>query len=589
MRRDKARPEPRARDAYLDEEREVVDGREAAQILGVSDGRWRQLTGTRADPKSPLGAGIIEEGTRGARWPLRAVLEYALSQDRKITTPIPPLLPHPAERQRYESVRGRSYGAAPAAEIRIEQRGDRPVVVRGELFVPRGYDQAGTEVGSVLLVTPLWPTPDYAVTTRPVALRLAREAMMQPGWAEITRGTPALTLVALPVGSEHSFHHSPWVEVVEFDEPVLEALTSASVEQLDEVQLSVHDVGYKAPATDVAACLGMPALPWWPEGTATASTCSRWATGQPVTLSHPPAAADRWQAKQWLLHHLHNDLWGAEGITHVELLSLAESVDPARWEAGLTHKWEPDLPAGFEVAAKLLPAEELDVPRGVSWFQALDVIARNAAIPLRVGRALLDYFGDPAFRGPATLPLETFPPEWTASLRTAARPNTTPGARWDRVKTAHTARTTSVGATPIMLGPLSAPAYVDDTCVTWLAPTGWDPENDEDCPGRAIPGGIMEAWFAPAAHRDDRVVLGWARTVDDEMVPLPANPPGPPGTVGTTLRALANGLPTRDQMRNDFGARPYQDELTRHLAAVREQAVPPAPVPWPDLLEMARG
>lgn len=506
--------------------RAEVSTKEAARILGVTESRWRQITTSRPSPDPVLGERITRPGTRGGQWKLRGVLSYALEKDQRTTCPIPPLLPLPSGERRYDSIKGRVWNAPAHTFLNDPEPREIGGGVFAQMFAPRPYDLCGHEQPPVLMLTPLWPAADYDVLAH--AAHYVAGALKVTGWADIMPSTPHLPVVIAPTGSEYS---SPprMISVLEFDAPALKALAPALADPDQPQRWTPYRIGpaedYVVEFSDIAACLGWPVLPYWPEGTATMSTCSRWKPGAPVDITVPASMQRRLEVARWLAHQPATSPEESDDLLSLAELFHVRSYDPHRSE------WSPDLPAGLELAVKINWPEPLAKPSSpASGWRAVDRLYDDPATPPKIADDLAAWVGDPAFARPSTLRFADLPAPWpdyfqALLARPAAVGEIPSSARWRRLEEA-AGDLNPAHLRAAELGPLRAMALFGPESVTWLAPTGFSPdETDADRPELAIPSDPtdppQEAILMRSSHKS-HVITGWVRTLHGGLAPLPA-------------------------------------------------------------------
>lgn len=532
-----------APNAYLEE---FVSGDEAAAVLKVTGGRWRQITGTREDPH-PLLTPHVTPGVRGARWHLRDVLAYALAEDRETAVPMPPLLPLPSD---------------PGTGPRYVQPTDVPARVRlgreltatgpfgsatvwAQWFEPTSAVRCGVRESSVLMVTPLWPSTQFDV--QQVVESVVREAVATAGWSEHFRpGRDWLTVVVLPVGND----------------PLLRSvrqLVFTAAEVADLVMrrpLAARSVVAQMPAADVAACVGWPALPWWPEGTATRSLCALWEPGKPATTPVPASLADRARLAQWITRQ---EPWGR--VTQADYAQLARMCDPARTDRrGFHAQVEPA--EGFELAVDIRwdlssPDQQPGQPDA---FAALDQIMASQDVPADIEATLRPWLGDPTYAAPAHYDFDDLPDEWVGLIREGLPYLDDKGdldtPRWRHLRQVHEQQTLELHPdTPMdadewdfaVIGPLHAPVIVDEHGITFAAPTGHAPFYGifPEVPARAIDGQVESVLLLASSEGHYR---GLYRTTHGVLGVLPAKAQFLVGLEGqmAVLAAAFTGHDVRD-------------------------------------------
>ena len=569
-------------DHYLHAE---VDGRQAAKVLGVSAGRWRQLTGSRQSP-AEIGPGRVRAGVRGARWPLRQVFEYAMKRGREVRVPLPPLLPLESGVPRYEPASGRVWNAPDGVHLVRDK-----VSAWAQMLVPVSYELCGHPQHPVVLLTPTWPTGSFEI--RASVLSLAAQALAQPGWADVLhREDPELAIVVLPTAQNDSSDRlvrSTRVVTIAGDllGEILPSVGGGT--QGAPSRTGSGLVEYEVPVADVARSLGMTALPWWPAGCATSATCARWSPGRPVTVTTPASLRDRRQAALWLSQRGEER---ADEEQKADYQEIAHQIDPTPG-AGLSSAWERDpvAPDGFELAVQLAwPSPIRRRGSAGDWFRALDELLEDGEVPLPIARTALEHFGDPRYARPAHLALDSFPEIWQPQVREYFRGlGTDEGVevlsqhRWRILDTYHREHS-SAGGRPVRVGPLKVPAILGEDHLTWFPPTGYQ-RGVDDNPAKAIPAAPVEAWFAAV---DDRQVRGWVRTLDYQFAPLPAKSQFNCGPSGDTdvLRALVHHTSYLELIQT-VGMTAVDNELLRLLTATLSGSSQDT-VPWEELIAMAK-
>lgn len=583
----------------------LVDAKEAARILGVSSARWRQIAGSRESPNPDLGPLSVEPGRRGGRWRLRSVLEYAMRADQSTNAPVPALLP-PAGGARYEPVERRVADAPPAREIQIRTAAGRQQhAVWAQLFSPTTYHRCGFEEPCVLFLTPLWPAGGIDVTANFWDIVIA--ALAVPGWRSSLGPRPApLTVVTLgrddrntPTATPVAVHEVTADEIARLDTHA----SRTSPNSHDQMRLGSRPVDYWVPARDTAACLGWPALPWWPEGTASRSTCAIWEPGSPVTITAPASMAERSEAVTWLTNTAGHTTPAGLG----DLMALISDVAPAQFSS--TRASEPTLPDGFEVAVNISwPTAPDKPPSDARQDRALHAILDSPTTPPAVGRVLIDYFGDPAYTRPANVRLADLPPRWANLIRDhlehaepVERDVATP--RWRMLEEARQVAgpVDPTAGRRVHFGPAQAPAIVDDQSVTWLAPTGYQAvDPDADHPHTALPAPDdppHEVLFLHDGLDTQGAPRGWLRTATDAVMPLPGKSQARTDEYGhsVVLRAAILRTSVTDVLEQDrrrtleaFEAREpvAPHEMERLLIALPQE---PVTYEWSTLEHMALG
>lgn len=507
----------RVPDDYL---RVSVDAKDAARMLGVSAGRWRQISGSHDRPHPLLGAPILEPGRRrGARWPMRGIFTYALTRNQHTNTPPPPLLP--ASEARYRSARGAVWNAPPAREIALPQPTHGSVWA--QLFTPTEPRRCGYDEPTVLLLTPLWTTDWPSVQVH--LADVVRAAVETPGWHDIlmpfSDRVSAISAVILTSEPEQGN-----VLVHEFNPADVERATATDSHRPARpapllAGWQFTGTSYWAPATDVAQCLGLSALPLWPKGTASRSTCAVWEPGTPVPITVPASMADRSEATHWLLSQPETEHAAAD-----DYLWLASNIVPGRFERYSQHDYD-TIPRGFELATTITWPPPIDSRPNSKPSRALNVIFDSPATPPAVARTLADWFGDPAYTQPLHLRFEDIVEGPWAELMhdynavTAATRQDSP--RWTELEKARQEASPAdpTAARRVLFGPHQAPALIDDASITWLAPTGYEPAANDDFPHKAIPDDPPPHEVLLLQDHLHNHPCGWLRTASGTINPLP--------------------------------------------------------------------
>ncbi len=595
----KSQPTPSTQTAYLTED---IDAAEAAATLGVSAARWRQIAGTRANP-NPVLPPDNKAGERGARWKLRHVLDYAAAQDRDLRQPLPPLLPLSGG-PRYMPT-GPSTGARPGYELSLPIGTDSSAVW-AQLFIPTQTRRCGHPEQCLLLLTPLWPADAYQVG-RDVPQYLL-QAAARPGWGDALRAHPAGVSVVI-LNDEPS---AWFVRAVLLDAQDLTTALSPTLAAMSE-SYGLSPDPQNFPAQDVATCLGWPALPWWPKGTATRSLCARWNPGAPVTTNIPEALRARERVTHWLLRQVPRI-----PATQSDFDEAARMYDPARQEGlhaliakqhGLQPQAAGQVPEGYELAVTLRwdPASPSVTGADAQPSRALDQVMTTPHVPAEITTVLHHWLGDPTYTAPVYLPRDLLPTDWwdlvdqsRRVLPVAEDERTTP--RWQRMISTHLRESadhnpdydqdeTSLDLG--LIGPLNAPIILDAQGITIAAPTGYQPSASswKDEPARAL------------ARRDDmerdqvRDVLlltspsgevrGLYRTEYDDLAPMPAKGSWMTGLNGqaAVMVAACLDLATEDVIDLRNRAETSGDEPMEQLL---RSAHTPLVISWPDLCHDAQ-
>lgn len=518
----------------------TIDGKEAATVLGVSSGRWRQITGTRESPHPVIGPGQTETGRRGAQWPLSRVLQYAMDTRRDLPTPLPPLLPYPDGHPRYRLHSSRALRSASRPTP-----GAPAVTAWADLFTPDTRNLCGHPESPVLLLTPTWPTESWSVLTQ--LQPLVGAALHSRTWEDELSTISRLTIVLAPIGEDVPTaawqHISSLLKTIYADQDWLKQARAMHAEARPSTTWGQTVDRLDLPARDVAAALGR-AVPWWPAGCATSSTCARWAPNHPVTVTVPAPDADRLEAARWVQRsELPFDAWLAdpdpqppvETLEHKRALRLAAMALPSPPALAPSHA-DIYVPEGLEAAAVIDWPTPFESPTDVAPWPLLDSLLGDEHVPAHIAVALADYFGDPRYAPMARMSLADLPKVWTELFRQAAthhRVDPQATHRWRILRAA------DPEGVPVTLGPLRTPAIIGTETIVWLPPTGYRPETPGDDPAEALPASddahevllVREGTF-------DRV-RGWARTLDGQVIPLPARSQFDMGLHGDTVVLMA--------------------------------------------------
>lgn len=513
-----------------------IDTAEAAKLLRISQQRWRQIAGTRADPNLQ---GTVQPGQRGARWAMRHVLQFAMTENRAIDD-LPPLLPDEAE-PRYQLQGG--------AELVVPSMS--PAKAWAWLCVPTRDVRCGIDQAPVLVLAPLWPNdwPRIRANTHP----FVREALAQPRWQDQALGS-GLTVVLLPIGDNNLGYGHVRVQQIDADE-LDDILALGRALRPGSWGRDVDD--YLVPAQDAADSLGWPAMPWWPEGTATRSTCSRWRPGHPVEISVPESMRDRVAASTWLTNREPGGL-----ATRPDFDELARMFDPARTSGGHWDHAYVTAPDGYEPAVTLRwDASSPDRQPGGHPFRALDHVMADPDTPETIAATIHGWLGDHTYAAPARYDYDNLPHPWPHLLRRIDAPQVQLAAvertpRWSRLLRAHHDAGDTIERL-VTLGPLHAPAVLGNTGVTFAAPTGYHPDGDQanDTPGDAL-------WTDPRDPMHEILLMpstggalrGLYRTVSETIAPLPAKASWMVGLEGqaAVLTAAFTGRTTNDALHTIF-------------------------------------
>lgn len=585
--------------------RAEVDAKEAAGVLDVSASRWRQITGSRAGTPDPIiGPGRTEPGRRGARWPLRRVLQYAMSTRRELPSPVPALLPHPDGQPRYSSTRAQAIRTAPPAI---------PTTAWADLYRPADRMLCGHPEPSVLLLTPTWPTTTW--TMLPQLQPLLGAALASQTWdLDLELSTlKSLVIVIAPVdeGTYRPFAPTHLTTFHVTADGLRETRDLYVAAQSETSPSSWHLIASRTdtPVRDAASSLGHP-IPWWRHGTATSSTCPRWAPGRPVTMTVPAGEAGRLEAAQWLqqpqvTHPLTQDGAAAMGAPLQEQARQLAAMTLPVGDLKDRLAQECELPDGLEVAAHVTRPASIDISDPVDPWPLLDLLLDDdRCAPHHVTKELHAYFGDPRYAPVAQIDLARLPTLW-ADLFLEARHSPTSIAaseRWRRLQ--HAVADTS--GTPTLFGPLDSPAVITDSSLTWLPPTGRH-STSSGAPALALPGAEENPHEVLLVRENIRGwIRGWVRTLNGRLIPLPARTQSDMGTHGdaVTLIAALNGQnpqelydqsataaiahldDTREGRPEQHHHDPIEDSSVIHL--LRSVTEEPLTLTWAELQTIAR-
>lgn len=467
----------------------MISGREAARLLGISDGRWRQIVGS-GEPL--LGEPEKIPGRRGGRWRLRDVLAYAMASGRGCTQPIPGLLPHPA-RPRYTSIEGRVHGARAGWAVTDEEGVEYEVWT--QVFVPESWHRWGHDEPVLMLVTPLWGT---TYVTEGDLVDIVSQTRTHPDLSGI------LPRPGYPNGTS--------LVVVVVDQPAHDGVSSEGgvpslrswripAEQLrDENRGQWFAASYDVPVTDVAGCLGWPGLPLWPYGTNTRAHLAAWRSGSTIEISVPEQHAPQHAAARWLEH---------AATTNSERTADYLIAAHALVAHAPTPRVEPI--AGWQRAATVTPARASRPDVDGDLYAAVGDVARDPAVPAHVGDTVLDYFGDPIFSRPIHVRLDRLPQSWvtqiteTVTSEPRVSPPETLAARWRRILAAASGDEAASDASTYAMGVERTPVVLSSTHLTWCSPHV-EEFGDADRAGieeillaRDSTNGRLGAWARPVA------------------------------------------------------------------------------------------
>lgn len=518
--------------------------------------------------------------------------------------PIPPLLPLPNAVARYESIKGRVWNAPESVLLVDPDRATQNPGAYAQLFAPTAYNLCGHEQPPLLLLTSLWSDGQSPILTHANITRYVTQALQNaPGWTDmLDRNQPRLAVVIIPTATTDRVYER--VAAYEYDAPVLFSLANqpkdlgawAHRNHVNQL-LNVPAEEYQVPAADVAACLGWSALPCWPEGTATESTCSRWHPETPVDIAVPASMARNLEIGRWIAHRSGVDAADSDNLT-----ALAALFDPVTRAQASEHKWNPDLPHGLQVAVRITWPDPM--PKGsrtASPWTALDRLYADPATPPAIAADMHTWLGDPRYASSARLMFTDLPEPWTRLFAAAAEnPSTdddTPRIRRLRAAAGdYTPEALSVST----FGPLSTPAVLSTKEIVWLPPAGFSPEHPADAhPALAIPDDPHDPPFEVLFIRSEGtgLVAGWCRTLAGKLAPLPAKSQWGTGDEWNALILTA--------ALEDLSLQQIQDAQNRRFAAalagdytnpedlpmlrqIRQVPDRPIVVPWDDLKVAAR-
>lgn len=528
-----------------------VDAKEAAAILHVSASRWRQITGSREGTPDPvIGPGRTEPGRRGALWPLHRVLQYAMSTHRDLSGPVPSLLPNPDGRPRYSASSSQALRVAgPATTSDSSGR----ATAWGDLYHPVEHTLCGHREASVLMLTPTWPTTVW--TLLPNLGPLVGAALTSQRWdVELSAIERLVVVIAIAddgsygrLAPTHLMTYQVSADGIREARNLLAAVEAQTTSSPDKRLLATRA---EVPARHVAASLGHP-VPWWPQGTATSSTCPRWSPGHPLTVTVPAGEAGRLEAAQWLQqpgiirprNPFNDQLTHPAESPDVSLddqaLRLASLALPSASLMDLQPPMEnSDLPEGLEVAAHIArPAPITGIDASIDPWPLLDsLLDDDNGVPPHIADELYAFFGDPRYAPLASLELTSLPDLWAELFRQQsvyALTTPTRSERWRRLRTANPE------GQAVTFGPLKSPAMITDSTLTWLPPTG-NQSNGPDAPANALPRHEDMPHEVLLARESVRGwIRGWVRTLNGRLIPLPARTQIDMGTHGDAITLLA--------------------------------------------------
>lgn len=544
-------------DAEMLSSKTLVPGLEAAQLLGVTAGRFRQMVGARGESKSPFGEPVITPGVRGGRWPLRTLLQVAVEEGRDLHQPVPSLLPRMNNQARYRYIDGYEDHASSS-----ESAFGVPQSLWVEIYEPIHDFTCGYQNPLIALITPF---ADSRYVLPRVAGKIAWNILRKHGYpfSPMQREAfdPVLTVVENPQETDGT--PSPWLSAVtvSFEDAQNEGGVHAAVWNKENVL-----------ATDIAACLGLPALPLWPEGTATATTIAGWSPGHPVVLPYQPKHEGLWAAMLWIREH-------GSGSGSASIEGLRKTLFDS-----LAHQQPQfdEIPAGRECAIKMVitdPGPVEGSPDKTAWFvPALDTILSDDETPPFIGDSLCEYFGDQRFSRPQTLLRSTLSGtwvDWFAQLEKSARPIASSSPRIRRLVRAAQKADPGSSLTLAETGPLHAPVVFSTDTISWLAPSGYEDE-DHDHPGNTRPRGATEILLT--RDGESNILAGWWSTPAGELAPIPTGAPAWSG-LGATLAMLRAAAGQLDW--DDIAKRVRSEEASPSLARILKTVKPSSPCKMP--------
>jgi len=550
----------------------LVTGNEAAKLLGISGGRWRQLVGDRGELDPILGSPIVTKGQRGGRWPMQAVLQYAMARKRTLGVQLPPLLPRGDGHRRYVSASGVVWNAPKGVTLTVDRIG--PVYgakAWAEFLLPESDVLCGQQVPPLLVLTPLWPSEQHDILQAlPI---LVNEASRVPGWEIPPRGKQIMSVAIVPDGgSSVGLLLSTMVWVCQMPVPVFNPAKSHGW-----FTVPGQPVVSQVPPSALAACLGLGKLPWWPEGCATSVTCSLWRPGAPVPLAVPESLVPRHQAALWLCDQSAEmaDTQRAQGYR-----ALAVAVDITGSERDCID--DRSVPSGYELGVAMTWPSEIEAPIGLDIMVWLDQVLGSPATPPDVGETLTDWFGDPSFAHPEQIRLRDLPDDWRQAIVDGYDEDVS-GLHPRRLRLMDYCDG-RVGKA-ILFGPMRAPAYLGDDELVWLPPTGFAPESGACILSTVVSSGARDVLLARTAEGR---VRGWYRTANGHASPLPAKSQWCVGENGDVriLYALLTGR----SIHEVFNLNGFQnDDLQRLTALFRTvEAGSPVSLTWGNLLSLVR-
>ncbi|MBD8537119.1 hypothetical protein [Plantibacter sp. CFBP 13570] len=496
----------------------LISGEEGASLLGVSAGRFRQLAGSREEP-GLFGEPVLEPGKRGGRWPLRRVLQVALEENRELSAPVPALL----SMERGFRYRRRGGFATHLEGDQFEPSGDIWV----DVYAPTERVRCGFEEPLLVTVTSL----SESSASFPALVRHAgNEAWRRYAGEHGTWGAsnhrnqiPALAVVEIPTGE----YARPWCRAWDVSEK--EAGGEWNVYSSNNV-----------PAADVAAAIGLRALPWWPKGTATAASLAAWRPGYPVRFPFAPSTTALWNAMQWVRAR-------AAGTSSESLEALRAALMMSIRVSAPRQKTPPE---GFEEAA-IIGIEDpgpIDEPReGTPWFvPSLDDLLADASTPRVIGTTLINHFGDRRFSAPHQILRANITGmwvDWFERLEAGASSQIVHREpRWQRLIDRAQSEEPTSDFKLTTAGPMNAPVLFTTDRIWWLAPSGYQSESQEH-PSATKPPGVTEVLIA--ADSAANYPAGWWCTAAGDLAPWPTGLPERHDLAGIvqTLRASYGQIP----------------------------------------------
>ena len=576
---------------------------EIAELWGLSVARVRQLVGSREDHPVLLPPDT-RVSSRSTQWLARDVVRFSLSTDRDMTEPPPAMVALPSGRNRYVPIGYRVSSASHSStHLTVRQSSGRPVTVYTSMYFPEQYRRCGHEEHSVLMLTPTWPTT--ALDVRSAFLDILEEAFRVPGWDEgWAHEQPQLMVGMLGFDDDVALRRGT-VPMRHIDTGLL-ARVSESV-RIDRHQqprpLGAHPIwgawdDIDVPATEVASCLGLQSLPYWPSGSVSAESCAMWRPGVPVRTRVPACEQTHQEAIDWVTQRASQVIAdpNVELVAYEALAADMQRTTTTAWRRGDKMKKRP-LGPGFERAITFDWPEDLERPDRVNPEPALSAIASCPQAPPRLADAIFTHFGDWAYSYPVQVQLEHVPTRWreliekTECLPPDEMPLVAPaGSARARALWAQHGRGMRDTSTPPrwgQWGPNDAPFLLSNTHLTWVAPN-----NDR----AAVPRGAQQPYEVLMMENDlsSTQTRGLYRTLDGELGPIPAGRPGSAFLVvdAAFLKAVITQTPFQSPWDQIVAEREASEGIPAHpleakLDAPRVHGEPVA-MPWSDLEAAAK-